>query len=171
MATIKFPEGYGSVGRSVFQKLRELKHLHEVAWPDEVRYKSPEEYSAEDKKAIGEAERNGKQFRPVRSRLQRGRALNAQRKNAIADMAVVLAGQGSGNKIVKREGDNGADALHHVTVSWFNGDDKEYAEQWSENVTHELFEGSPYGAAEQPPTPQSEAGNAAAKIDPQPSAA
>ncbi|KJZ77019.1 hypothetical protein HIM_03340 [Hirsutella minnesotensis 3608] len=151
MAMIEFPVGKGSVGRSVFQKLRELKHLHEVAWSDEIRYKDPSEYSEEDKKKIREEQEKGKEFRPVRSKKERGIALNAQKKNAIADMAVVLAGQGPGNKVAER-GDDGSSSLVQVTVNWSNDLDRNFAESWPENVTHGVFKKPAYLAGSSQPT-------------------
>lgn len=139
MAMIGFPEGQGDVGRSVFQKLRELKHLHEVAWTDEFRYKRPEEFTATDKKKIAQEKEKGNEYRPVRSKAERGTALNAQKTNAIADMAAVLSGQGSGNKIAAADVSENQQRLVQVSVSWANDQDRQYAESWSQNVTHELF--------------------------------
>lgn len=132
----------------MFQKLRELKHLHEVAWTDELRHKRPEEYSAEDKKKIAEQKEQGIDYQPIRSKQERGIALNAQKKNAIADIASVLAGQGRGNKVVTAETEGGAKELADVTVSWANDQDKKYAESWSTNVTHTLFETPSYTSGE-----------------------
>ncbi|KAG6007963.1 hypothetical protein E4U21_005324 [Claviceps maximensis] len=141
MAMIQFPKGQGEVGRSVYQRLRELKHLHEVAWTDEFRYKRPEEFTSIDKKKIAEEKAKGKEYRPVRSKAERGIALNAQRTNSIADMAVVLAGKGNGNKVRTASSAKSAEPeLVPVSVSWANDQDREYAEAWSTNVTHELFE-------------------------------
>lgn len=145
MAVINFPEGQGSIGRSVFQKLRELKHMHEVAWSEDFRYKTPEEYTEGDKTAVANAEAEGRDFTPIRTRKDRGQALNKQKANTIADMAAVLAGQGKGNKVLqKTEGDKkGSEAeegkLTEVTVSWSNEHDRNYAMEWSANVSHELF--------------------------------
>lgn len=143
-ARISFPAGQGYIGRSVFQKLRELKHLHEVAWDDEFRYKKPDEFTADDHKRIAEEEKKGIEgYRPIRSKHERGLALNAQKQNSIADMAAVLGGLGRGNKI------NEADKLVDVTVSWANDQDREFAETWSSNVSHDLFEVPSY-VSEQP---------------------
>ncbi|KAI5459949.1 transcriptional regulation of mitochondrial recombination-domain-containing protein [Mariannaea sp. PMI_226] len=157
LACISFPAGQGSVGRSVFQKLRELKHLHEVAWDDEFRYKRPEEYTPADKKRIAEEEKKGNAgYRPIRTKQERGIALNRQKPNAIADMAAVLSGLGAGNKVAVAQPSEGAEKqLLDVTVSWANDQDKEYAEEWSSNVTHDLFENPSYvsetpGAKEEP---------------------
>lgn len=136
MAIINFPKGQGSVGRSVFQKLRELKHMHEVAWSDDFRYKTPEEYTEGDKEAVANAEAEGRAFTPLRTRKDRGQALNRQKANTIADMAAVLAGHGKGNKVAKAAEDG---SLVDVTVSWRNDLDRNYATEWSDNVTHELF--------------------------------
>lgn len=135
MAIISFPEGQGSVGRSVFQKLRELKHLHEVNWAPDFRLKTPDEYTDGDKEAVENAEKEGRDFTPVRTRKDRGVALNKQKANTIADMAAVLAGQGKGNKMTEaKEG-----ALVGVTVSWRTDLDQNYATEWSDNVSHNLF--------------------------------
>lgn len=146
---IQFPAGHGAVGRSVYQKLRELKHLHEVAWTDEFRRKRPAEYTADDKKKIAEEKAKGNDYHPIRSKEERGIALNAQKTNAIADMAVVLAGQGAGNKMLASEAE-GERQLVEVSVSWSNDQDKQYAETWSENVTHELFEEPAYASGVEP---------------------
>jgi hypothetical protein len=143
MATIEFPAGQGAVGRSVYQKLRELKHLHEVSWSDEIRYKRPDEYSDKEKALAKKASEEGREFKVIRTRIQRGQALNAQKPFSIADMAVVLAGQGAGNKLVKDEV-AGVKQLVDVTVRWANDEDKKNASEWSSNVTHELFEEPAY---------------------------
>ncbi|KAH6984969.1 transcriptional regulation of mitochondrial recombination-domain-containing protein [Ilyonectria sp. MPI-CAGE-AT-0026] len=145
-ARISLPAGQGSVGRSVFQKLRELKHLHEVAWDDEFRYKPTEEYTPADRKRIAEEEKKGNpDYRPIRTKQERGIALNRQKPNAIADIAAVLSGLGRGNKIVKTEAAEGVEQeLMGVTVSWANDQDRQYAEEWSNNVTHGMFEKPSY---------------------------
>jgi hypothetical protein len=123
-----------------------LKHLHEVAWDDEFRYKRPEEFTAADRKRIEEEEKKGNtNYRPVRTKEERGVALNAQKPNSIADIATVLSGAGRGNKIVLSEDTEGAETkLLDVKVSWANDQDKEYAQEWSKNVTHGLFEKPTY---------------------------
>lgn len=139
MAVIEFPEGRGNVGRSVFQKLRELKHLHEVSWPEELRHKAEDEYTKDDIKRVKAAKADGRVHIPMRNKRERGVALNAQRKNSIADLAVVLAGEGRGNKVLLSEG-----GLVPVTVNWANDQDKRHAESWSDNVTHGLSEEPAY---------------------------
>jgi hypothetical protein len=159
MAMIQFPEGQGEVGRSVYQRLRECKKLHEYAWDDSVLYGA-----------------NGK----TRTKRERGRCLNNQRANTIADMAAVLGGLGKGNKIVlettateskaeaeaegasaaaveaETEAEAEADAqgdgqdgvvvktedgktLVQATVWWNDALDRNYAKKWTKNVSHELF--------------------------------
>lgn len=166
---IQFPEGQGEVGRSVYQRLRECKKLHEYCWGDEMLY--------------------GKNGRTLTTR-QRGRRLNDQRANTIADMAAVLAGLGKGNKIIVNDtatappapapapapasasaegeasekieaetGEGGGEekaaavqreplpvtvvdgkALVGATVFWSDANDMNYAKEWTSNVTHALFE-------------------------------
>ncbi|KAH0597143.1 hypothetical protein MHUMG1_05453 [Metarhizium humberi] len=145
MALIQFPEGQGAVGRSVYQKLRELKHLHEVSWTDEFRYKSPQEFTAADKKKIAQEKASGNGYKPVRSKAERGIALNAQKTNSIADMAAVLAGHGNGNEIaVANTATDGPPDPIQVSIRWANDQDKEYAEAWSKNVTHTLLDDPAY---------------------------
>ncbi|KAL2137334.1 hypothetical protein VTI74DRAFT_3274 [Chaetomium olivicolor] len=144
LALVEFGAGKGDVGRSVFQKLRELKKRHELEWEDEELLNM--------------------------SKRERGKALNDQRGNMVADLAAVLGGRGKGNRIVVQE-DEGAEAqprrrekkkavvptedavevtlakegegegetkikLHPATVYWANEQDKFYAEKWTENVAH-----------------------------------
>lgn len=118
-----------------------------MAWDNEFRYKRPEEFTAADRKRIAEEEKKGNPgYRPIRSKEERGVALNAQKPNSIADMAAVLAGLGRGNRIVTNEAaaEGEEKQLLDVTVSWANDQDREYAEKWSGNVTHELFENPTY---------------------------
>ncbi|KAK5627710.1 hypothetical protein RRF57_003425 [Xylaria bambusicola] len=131
---IQFPDGQGEVGRSVYQRLRECKKLHEYSWDDSVLY--------------------GKEGQTLTTH-ERGRRLNDQRANTIADMAAVLGGLGKGNKIVVGDAAEGTSAstitaptvteddgktLVQATVWWADGLDQNYAEKWTKNVTHHLFE-------------------------------
>lgn len=142
MAWINFNPGHGEVGRSVFQKLRELKHLHEVAWGDDMLYKTYDEYTEQEKKGAEKAMKEGRvPGRPIRSKRERGIAINAQKKNSIADMAVVLAGKGPGNKMKLKNLEEGGEGLAGVTVRWANNYDRNYAAKWSHNVAHEFVEG------------------------------
>jgi hypothetical protein len=81
LALIRFGPGKGDVGRSVFHKLREFKKRHELEWGRD----DPEE-----------------EERLLRmTKHKRGKALNDQRANVVADLAAVLAGVGKGNKMWK----------------------------------------------------------------------
>ncbi|KAK4184176.1 transcriptional regulation of mitochondrial recombination-domain-containing protein [Podospora australis] len=73
MAILEFPKGLGDVGRSVYHKCRELKKRHELEWEDESLLNM--------------------------TKRQRGRELNDQKANTVADIAYVLAGNGKGNKV------------------------------------------------------------------------
>lgn len=86
MAIIKFQEGDGDIGRSVYQKLREFRRLHELSWG----YQADEFYTM--------------------SKKDRGKALNNQKPNAVADMAAVLGGAGRGNLIWRKPEVDDADA-------------------------------------------------------------
>lgn len=133
MAMIQFPDGQGEVGRSVYQRLRECKKLHEYSWDDSLLY-------GEDGRTLTTHER--------------GRRLNDQRANTIADMAAVLGGLGKGNRIVVGEPGEGAatseaavaaatddgKTLVQATVWWVDALDRNYAKKWTKNVTHELFD-------------------------------
>jgi hypothetical protein len=136
MAMIQFPEGLGSIGESVFQRLREFKRLHELSWGDELLYN--------DDGAMA-------------TRQERGKALNVQKTNAIADMAAVLGGAGGGNemwrpatsgagnapavKSTEVAAADGADgnSLLDVVVYWENDLLREHADKWPANVTHDLL--------------------------------
>lgn len=139
LARVEFPAGQGSVGRNAFQKLRELKHLHEVSWGDEMLYKRPDEYSDVRRKMAKAAADKGRELKVQRTKFERGQALNALKPFSIADLAVVLAGEGAGNKMVTQLKD-GTKQLADVTIRWSNDQDKLYAEKWSANVTHDLLE-------------------------------
>ncbi|KAI0115119.1 transcriptional regulation of mitochondrial recombination-domain-containing protein [Daldinia grandis] len=134
-ALIQFPEGFGAVGRSVYQRLRECKKLHELSWSDDMFY---------DK--IG---------KPL-TKHERGSKLNDQKTNVVADMAAVLGGLGKGNQIwmpvsqdpkilanleagdeknLKKENDV-VKALVKAQVWWFDDEDRNFAKSWPPNVTH-----------------------------------
>ena len=121
MAMIQFSEGQGGVGRSVFQKLREFKREHELSW------------GWQTKELLDQ------------SKFHRSKALNAQKANSVADMAAVLGGAGSGNKIwVIDDATENQDAqeqlrkLAPATIYWANDYDAEFAQSWPENVSHQV---------------------------------
>ena len=112
MAVVEFGRGNGPIGRSVYAKCRELKKRHELEWEDERLLNM--------------------------SREQRGRELNDQKGNAVADLAYVLAGKGKGNRMLEtvKEGETEVEKLHEATVYWASEQDQYFAESWSHNVTH-----------------------------------
>lgn len=152
---IQFPTGAGVVGQNAFQKLREFRRRHELEWSDDVLFKT------EPKKGFP-----GEETRKCRNRVERGYAVHAQRTNAIADMAAVLAGAGRGNRLwinatektqlaegakelrgarwskigPKKNEPDGRTELVGATVYWKQASDVNYAEEWSDNVTHETLE-------------------------------
>ena len=79
LAMIEFPPGYGEIGRTVYQRLRECKSLHELAWGDEMYH--------DDK--------TGR----LLTRNQRGRRIMDQKPYIVADIAAILGGAGKNNKI------------------------------------------------------------------------
>ncbi|KAI1490050.1 transcriptional regulation of mitochondrial recombination-domain-containing protein [Biscogniauxia mediterranea] len=97
LAMIQFPEGLGGVGRSIYHRLRECKKLHEFAWDDSIFYEPGT-------------------HRP-RTLQERGRVLNDQKANAVADMAAVLGGLGKGNKIWVTDPEDAAAAEGKEEVS------------------------------------------------------
>ncbi|KAL5612792.1 hypothetical protein BROUX41_004124 [Berkeleyomyces rouxiae] len=120
LAVVSFPTGQGVVGQSVFQRLREFRtrHLHE--WGDDMFLKPNP-----DKPGL----------KLSRSRKERGAAIIAQKPNAIADLAAVLSGAGAGSRMWLQK-DDGSKTLCTATVEWKNPGDHQYAQSWTENVTH-----------------------------------
>lgn len=121
MALIQFDGGAGVVGRSVYQKLREFRRVHELSWGHQK-----EDFYSLDRKALGEA-------------------LSDQRANSIADMAAVLAGAGTGNRIQVSGAEVSSSTsavvaaggkLAEAVVFWANDQDRNIAESWSNNVRH-----------------------------------
>ncbi|KAL8388593.1 hypothetical protein RB595_009084 [Gaeumannomyces hyphopodioides] len=145
MAIIKFEKGEGNIGRSVYQKLREFKRLHELSWGHQT-----EEFYGMSKK-------------------DRGHALNNQKANSVADIAAVLGGAGRGNLIWRKPDGEQADApvpaetateqppaadgeqavaagkrtppfpgatLAPTQVYWAVDEDAAFASDWSPNVDH-----------------------------------
>lgn len=162
MAHIALPAGAGAAGRTVYQKLRELKHLHEVSWDDAVLFRSGDELTVEERvraqKRAAEDEKSGRdprEYKVLRTKAQRAKALNAQKPNAVADMAAVLGGAGPGNKMnVPVEGQEGVTELMEVVVSWARDEDIHYAESWSSNVTHTALKDRFKGFRQPTPKPE-----------------
>lgn len=131
---IQFPEGMGHIGRSVYHIMREFRQRHDLEWGDEMF-------------------RDDATGRPL-TRFERGQKLNsAQKANAIADMAAVLGGVGKGSKMWLPAGDIWASseeqrkdkktretiALLKTQVWWTNDLDRNYAQSWTDNVSHFNF--------------------------------
>lgn len=76
------------------------------------------------------------------TREERGRALNDQRANVVADIAAVLGGLGKGNKIwlelteAEKKAGTVEPKLCEAKVYWTNTRDRCYAASWPSNVTH-----------------------------------
>ncbi|KAI0022115.1 hypothetical protein F4780DRAFT_778123 [Xylariomycetidae sp. FL0641] len=162
LAMIQFEPKQGEVGRSVFQRLRECKKLHQLSWGDEAQHFYNPITPLEGKKL----RRHGRNL----TLEERGRVLNNQKLNTIADMAAVLAGLGKGSRMWlpvknpqhpnfrlvdptsvreielpsrKRTGEDD-DGKRHValakaTIFWDDQLDMNYAKAWSSNVTHATF--------------------------------
>lgn len=119
LCMISFGEGNGMVGQNVFQKLREYRRLHELSWG----------WQAEDLIKM--------------NKLQRGKTIHNQRRNAIADIAAALAGKGKGNLMwttVPREGkpEQTFRRLRNATIYWTNDSDLNWASKWTPNVDHQI---------------------------------
>ncbi|KAK4169457.1 transcriptional regulation of mitochondrial recombination-domain-containing protein [Cladorrhinum sp. PSN259] len=125
MAVVEFARGNGHIGRSVYQKLRELRKRHELEWDNEELLNV--------------------------SRHERGKMLNDQKGNAVADLAHVLAGNGKGNRVLKASlkkdvaekegeekegGEKEEGVLQKTTVYWASEQDRYFAREWTDNVTH-----------------------------------
>jgi hypothetical protein len=145
LAILQFPRGYGSVGLSAFQKLREYRKRHELEWGDEIRL------DAED----------SKKFEPIKTR---GRKICDQKANSVADIAAVMDRWVKVPKAIERKSlvnEDGQSAVNladeeaHVAVSsegnghaeegdssvsvkifWRDLNDAEFAETWTDNVEH-----------------------------------
>lgn len=130
MATITFSPGAGSFGLSAYQKLREFKHIHETLWDESLML---EEVENDDGEMVEE---------PV-PRKRRGRKIQDQKANAIADIATVLKGLGSeeGKPMGLKSLPMGEeDPWRNVEVRWSDMTDAEFAETWSGNVIHDRLD-------------------------------
>ena len=123
MAKISFRNSSGSIGISVFQKLREYRKRHEHEWDDSLGL-----------------DKDGK---PI-SKKQRNRKICDQKANSVADMAAVLARLDK-NKVAeaKEIGLRRTSEPTPVEVSWSDMLDAEFAETWSDNVVHDQLEVMP----------------------------
>ncbi|KAI1144059.1 transcriptional regulation of mitochondrial recombination-domain-containing protein [Hypoxylon sp. FL0543] len=159
LAMIQFPEGYAQVGLSVYQRLYECKRLHQLSWGDEMFYDGA--------------------GNPL-TKHERGKKLNDQKANTIADMAAVLGGTGKGNKIwmpvtdnpkelanleagndkAVKEDEKGVKALVKAQVWWKNKEDSKFAKSWPPNVTHYAFDEAVVAELGMEPDPDGEPGTA-----------
>ncbi|TAQ86489.1 hypothetical protein B7494_g5186 [Chlorociboria aeruginascens] len=142
-AVLQFPTFASEVGLSVYQRLREYKHLHEVLWDESIRYE----------------EKEGR-INTLSVR-ERSRKLMNQKANSIADMAAVLGLLSTPTKIDEEvngeEIDTGAKvgvlpayegnvgvvgerSGINVTIKWRDTLDAEFASEWTGNVVHEVME-------------------------------
>lgn len=147
MATIELPKG---TAVHTFEKLRELRQLHELCWSpkivqDEINRRKDEEVELSKKRLLG-------------------RALCNQYGNTVADIAAVLGGVGGRSNVLvlgtehvpKRDKEEWSDKkqpksaasggrrpkLLPATVRWANDSDRFYARRWTKNVRHELLPGA-----------------------------
>ncbi|PQE13196.1 transcriptional regulation of mitochondrial recombination domain-containing protein [Rutstroemia sp. NJR-2017a BBW] len=118
LALITFPPGTSAAGLTAYQKLREYRKLHELSW-------DPSSPVFQDK--------DGKPL----NRILRGRKLNDQKANSVADIAAVLESIREGNEKI---GLKGIGEGKNVEVKWRDLNDAEWAEKWSEAVVHDVWE-------------------------------
>ncbi|RDA94000.1 hypothetical protein CP533_4987 [Ophiocordyceps camponoti-saundersi (nom. inval.)] len=93
---LKLPEGLGRVGIGIFKQLREFKHLHEVSWSTDLVYKTPDEYTEDERRRM---KQNPTGPKPQRSRQQRAASINDMVGNVVADLATILAGTEKGGSM------------------------------------------------------------------------
>ena len=158
LCVLSFPNSHQ--GLSAYRKLREFKHLHEVAYPLSLV-----------------TQKDGPHAGNLMSKKEKSRIIMDQKANAIADMAAVLAIQArqpSAEEIAKanrrvnsRKGVpkpkyglgswETSDVLEFqgkvdgVSVWWANPTDAEYAETWPEPVRHGPLAVARYTAVWPPP--------------------
>ncbi|KAH9884446.1 transcriptional regulation of mitochondrial recombination-domain-containing protein [Xylariomycetidae sp. FL2044] len=156
MAVIQFPTGLGPVGLSAYQRLRECKTLHALAWRDDKLVH----------RSTG---------RPLDRGEREQRLVHDQKAETVADMAAVLEGLGKGTKVVTRmtedeyagafvgtpreddyfvpkdaEGRPVTNAeglvvgLVRTQIFWVDELDKGFAPSWSPSVTHAALDSATY---------------------------
>ncbi|RDL40452.1 uncharacterized protein BP5553_00431 [Venustampulla echinocandica] len=120
LATISFAPGSSAIGLSAYQKLREYRRRHELEWDDSLM-----------------RDTEGKLI----PKKKRGRQLNDQKANSIADMAAVL-GRLAQTPVIDAEriGIHGEGTGERVEVRWGQLPDAEFASSWTENVVHDQLE-------------------------------
>lgn len=139
------PEGHGSTGRSVFNKLRELKTLHEHSWdPAIMKRDAPvklddeveEKFARMERERAGNVAKSRSKFKAKLWMKHKRKVLNNQKPNAIADMALICAKLKEGKNHI---GLVGAGTNTPVEIHWTNIDDAHYAAHWSDNVIHDTL--------------------------------
>lgn len=123
MATISFLPGAGSIGLSAFQKLREYRRLHETSWDKSILHHD---------------------FKLSEGKNLRGRKLQDQKANSVADIAAVLGAVGTrkGTAIGLKSTAEGIsdESARQIQIRWNDPLDAEFAKKWSGNVTHEQMD-------------------------------
>lgn len=127
LAVIDFPPQSSSICLQAFQKLREYRRRHELEWGNEIIYK--EQTPAEIEEGLRKERENFK---------VRGRKIQDQRANSVADIAAVLERLGEGGKEMEEHRPIGLKVEEplDVTVLWRDVHDAEFAPTWSSNVEH-----------------------------------
>ncbi|ESZ92992.1 hypothetical protein SBOR_6613 [Sclerotinia borealis F-4128] len=131
MALITFPSGASNSGLSAFQKLREYRKRHELSW---------DPHSPLFKRIPSPGETDLQKTRILLPAKQRGRKINDQKANTVADMAAVLREIRYGSE---RIGLTGIGKEGVVEVKWSDLADASYAgsgtEIWGEAVLHDTL--------------------------------
>ncbi|WYZ40088.1 hypothetical protein EsH8_IV_000429 [Colletotrichum jinshuiense] len=169
MALIQLPAGAGAAGQSVFQKLREFRRLHELCWDDSLLYTSvADSTTGALKKRVRNRHERGialndqransiADMAAVLSGVGRGSRLHVspQEKKALLEDGQKLVGRkwaqepppptaAVAGKAGKAEDPSkaveGPDELLPATIYWANEADRNFAQRWSDNVTHDLLE-------------------------------
>ncbi|KAK2732130.1 hypothetical protein CKAH01_02076 [Colletotrichum kahawae] len=168
MALIQLPQGAGAAGQSVFQKLREFRRMHELCWDESLRHEEvnvealpvdPKEVKVR-RKALNKFERGQKlndqyansiaDMAAVLAGGGRGNRLSVRRAEK---RALYAGGKLEGRKWfdirirLRKDGNKKLEELNErsvkllpVTVKWAVDADRNYAQEWSKNVKHELLD-------------------------------
>ncbi|KAK1599062.1 transcriptional regulation of mitochondrial recombination-domain-containing protein [Colletotrichum navitas] len=169
MAMIQLPPGAGAAGQSVFQKLREFRRLHELCWDESLRFaKTTDAITGVTKMRVRNRHERGVALNDQRANsiadmaavlagVGRGSRLHVspQEKKAVLEEGQKLMGRKWSQEppsptatIAGKEGAaedatkvvEGPDELLPATIYWANEADRNFAEKWSDNVTHDVFE-------------------------------
>ncbi|QSZ34896.1 hypothetical protein DSL72_007757 [Monilinia vaccinii-corymbosi] len=131
MALITFPPGTSSSGLSAFQKLREYRKRHELSW---------DPLSPLFRRVPGPGESASQRANTHLSSKLRGRRINDQKANTVADMAAVLKEIRDGSEKIGLQG-IGKEGI--VEVQWSDLSDASYAgtgeDVWGDAVIHDTL--------------------------------